>query len=123
MGLRDALNSRLSNQEAAVPITTETVMVVQEYTPPPPPPMPAPPRNNGVPDPVPGQLGYVSEEIPYDEDALAALLVRLGKGVDWMLDHLEEPGAEKQFGHFIDVCEKTAEMMRAHAVAKIMDAP
>lgn len=127
MGLNDALNSRKSNQEAAVPVVTNDDIMILATAPDPTTPRPPVETETGVHllrELRPGEVGTKAEpaypDVPYDVESLRTLVMRVRKGCDFMLDHLEDQQGQQQIGFFIDLMEATSCMFVAHMSAQIL---
>lgn len=126
MGLTDALNSRKSNQDAAVPVVTADNLMILATEPVV--ETPSPDTSAGahlLRDLRPGEVGTVTEskypDTPYDVDALASLIQRTRNGCDFMLAHLNERAGHDQIGFFIDLMEATSCMLVAHMSNHILN--
>lgn len=121
-GLTGALNSRLTNAAAAVPIT-EKVLILAEA------PAPLPPREamRVLPPAKPGQLGGhsmdVYPDVEYTPGAFKDLLQRAINGCNYMIEHLSDGKGAEQIGFFADLMEATHCMALAHGAKGILERP
>lgn len=128
MGLNDALNSRKSNQEAAVPValSDDNIMILATAPDPttPTPTIDTSPGGLPLRDLRPGEVGTTVEQkypdTPYDIETLRTLVQRVRKGSDFMLEHLEDAQGHGQIGFFIDLMEATSCMLVAHMSNNIL---